>query len=64
MRVPHHSTLSAASPCLSLLENQFFHVLDFAQYGSLRDYLFKILRGTDEEWPILVGFMSNIIGGL
>ena len=64
VKTPCYRDLDASSPCFALPENRFFLVLDYAIHGGLKQYLLKTLKGTEDDWPILVGFMINIAGGL
>ena len=62
--MPCYRDLNASSPCFALPENRFFLVLDYAIHGGLKQYLLKTLKGAKDDWPILVGFMGDIINGL
>lgn len=62
--MPCYRDLNGSSPCFALPENRLFLVLDYAIHGGLKQYLLKNLKGVKDDWPILVGFMGDIINGL
>jgi hypothetical protein len=64
LKIPSYSDLNASSPCFTLPENRFFLVLDYAIHGGLKQYLLKTLKGTIDDWQILIGFMGDIVNGL
>jgi hypothetical protein len=64
LKMPCHRDLDVFSPCFALPESRFFLVLDYAIHGGLKQYLLKTLKGGKDDWPILAGFMGDVINGL